>query len=733
MREHSSRDWENSTVNGREFLIFIFLLAGITATRLYNYLLFHSLAELFSIVIAVSLFLIVWNTRESIQNKSLLFLGIAYFFVALIDLAHTLAYKGMGVFPEFTSNLPTQLWIGARYLESLSLLSAPLFSERSFEPGRIVLFYLLAVALLFLSIFLFNIFPACYVEGKGLTPFKIVSEYVISGILLLSMFLYFRKGAGFPKESLRLLELSILFTVFSEIAFTQYVGVFELANMLGHIFKVISFYLIYLAIVSTGLRKPLDLLWRALKESEEKYRTLVEEMNEGVAILNPQEKFIYANPKAEEVFGVTPGKLEGRSLLEFIPPEELPKLEEQSQRRRAGMKDRYELEILGKDGKRRTLSVSVSPLRDSQGNFSGASGVFEDITIKRIKEREIERLAAIVNAVNEAFLLFDQEGRILSWNKRAEELFPLRNQNQRLDTYPELFFPQSREESLMQFEEVKKGKGHVRFESQVKTRENSNIPVWITLFPMPSSEEKKQEIGALIVDLTERKKAEELHADFIRSLIHDLSNPVTASLTAIELISREKSESSFLKDYLKILSLNLQRIASLVSNFSRALNWSSNGIKLEKTPQNLYEVLSKIVEAQRPLFTRKKVELVFKCEGQDFIILAHENLERAIGNILDNALKFTPEGGRVEISLKKEGGKALITICDTGTGISPHDLPHIFERFYKGRGAHTGTGLGLYTAKLTIEDLKGEISAESEAGKGSKFTVFLPLLSKISG
>ncbi|MGB9875854.1 MAG: MASE3 domain-containing protein [bacterium] len=733
MREHGSRDRGNSLVNGWEFLVFILLLAGITATRLYNYLLFHSLAELFSIVIAVSLFLIVWNTRESIQNKSLLFLGIAYFFVALIDLVHTLAYKGMGVFPEFTANLPTQLWIGARYLESLSLLLAPLFLEHSFEPRQVMLVYSLAVALLFLSIFLFNIFPACYVEGKGLTPFKIASEYIISGILLLSMFLYLRKRGGFPKESLRLIELSILFTVFSEIAFTQYVGVYEFANMLGHIFKVISFYLIYLAIVSTGLRRPLDLLWRALKESEEKYRTLVEGMNEGVAILDSQENFIYANPKAEEVFGVTPGQLEGRSLLEFIPPEELPKLEEQSSRRRAGMKDRYELEILGKDGKRKTLSVSVSPLRDSQGNFSGACGVFEDITIKKAREREIERLAAIINAVNEAFLLFDQEGKILTWNKRAVELFPLRNQDQRLNSYPELFSLQSKEEALMQFEEVTKGKGHSRFESQVKTRGDSNMPAWVTLFPIPLSEEKKREIGALIVDLTERKKAEELHADFIRSLIHDLSNPITASLTAIELISREKSESSSFKDYLEIISLNLQRIASLISNFSRALNWPSNGAKLEKTPQNLHQVLSKIVEAQRPLFARKKIELSFKSEGQDFIILAHENLERAIGNILDNALKFTPEGGRVEVSLKKEGGEALIRICDSGTGIPPHDLPHIFERFYKGRGTHTGTGLGLYTAKLTIEDLKGEISVESEVGKGSKFTISLPLFSKSSG
>jgi len=728
LKENSSGDWKNSVINRWELLTFTALLIGIMVTRLYSYLLFHSLAELFSIVIAFSLFLIVWNARESIQNKSLLFLGIAYLFVGLIDLVHTLAYKGMGVFPEFTSNLPTQLWIGARYLESFSLLGAPLFLERSFNPLRMMLFYSLIVTLFFLSIFLWNIFPACYVEGSGLTPFKIVSEYVISGILLLSLFLYFRKRSYFPGESLRLIELSILFTVFSEIAFTQYIGVYDFANMLGHVFKVISFYLIYLAIISTGLRQPLDLLWHALKESEEKYRTLVEGMSEGVAILDPEEKFVYANPPAEKVFGVNPGKLEGRSLLEFLPPEELPKLKEQTQRRKAGMKDRYELEILGADGKRRIISVSASPLRDDRGDFRGTSGVFEDITAKKAKEREIERLAAIVNAVNEAFLLFNQDGKILSWNKRAEELFPFLKQDQEAKSFLELFSPQSKEEARIQFEKAKRGGEDIRFESQVKTKEKGSMPVWITLFPIPLSE-----VGALIVDISERKKAEELHADFIRSLIHDLSNPISASLAAMELISIKGKNDPILREYLEIISLNIQRIANLTANFSRSLNWPSNGVKLGKNPQDLHQLLLKIVEAQRPLSARKGIELSFKSEGQDLVVLANENLERAIGNILDNALKFTPEGGEVEVTLRKEGEKALITISDTGRGISPHDLPHIFERFYKGAGAHTGTGLGLYTAKITIEEHEGEISVESEPGKGSKFSISLPLLLKSSG
>lgn len=83
------------------------MLTLITATRIYGYLLFHSIVELFSIVIAFTIFLIAWNSRESMDNDFLLYLGIVYFFVGSMDLFHTLAYKGMGVFPGFDSNLPT--------------------------------------------------------------------------------------------------------------------------------------------------------------------------------------------------------------------------------------------------------------------------------------------------------------------------------------------------------------------------------------------------------------------------------------------------------------------------------------------------------------------------------------------------------------------------------------------------------------------------------------------------
>jgi len=149
-------------------------------TSLYSYLLFHSLVELFSIVVASGIFIIAWNSRFFMKNNYLLFLGIAYLFIAGVDLIHTLSYSGMGVFKEYGPNLPTQLWIGARYMESLSLLIAPVFFYRSLDHRAVLGAYAVVFALLMGSIFYWGIFPTSYVEGEGLTPFKKGSEGTIA-------------------------------------------------------------------------------------------------------------------------------------------------------------------------------------------------------------------------------------------------------------------------------------------------------------------------------------------------------------------------------------------------------------------------------------------------------------------------------------------------------------------------------------------------------------------------
>jgi len=133
---------EKQLIFSKKYLYLLFgihVLLGLYLTSLYNYLLFHSLAELFSIVVACGIFMIAWNSRRFLDNNYLLLIGIAYLFVGGFDLIHILAYKGMNIFQGYETNLPTQLWISARYMESLPLLIAPLFLRRKLKVNLVYL------------------------------------------------------------------------------------------------------------------------------------------------------------------------------------------------------------------------------------------------------------------------------------------------------------------------------------------------------------------------------------------------------------------------------------------------------------------------------------------------------------------------------------------------------------------------------------------------------------------
>ena len=264
-------------------LLGVLVLLGLYLTSLYSYLLFHSIAEIFSIVVACGIFMVAINSRRFMDNSYFIFIGIAYLFVGGLDLIHTLGYAGMGVFQGYDANLPTQLWIVTRYIEALSLLIAPLLINRNLKYNYVFLGYTVVIFFLLVAIF-GRLFPDCFIEGEGLTLFKKISECIISAILLVSIFSLFQKRREFETGVLRLLVASIIVTIGSELAFIFYVSVYGFSNLIGHFFKIISFYLIYKAIIETGFAKPYNLLFRGLKqreetlrESEERYRQLAME------------------------------------------------------------------------------------------------------------------------------------------------------------------------------------------------------------------------------------------------------------------------------------------------------------------------------------------------------------------------------------------------------------------------------------------------------------------------
>ncbi|MBI4797579.1 MAG: hypothetical protein HY794_02340, partial [Desulfarculus sp.] len=217
-------------------------------SSLDSFQLFHTLAELFSIVVGCGAFMVAWNTRRFSDNHYILFVGIAYLFVGSIDLLHALAYKGMGVFPWVSADHPTQLWIAARYLNAGALLLAPVFAGRRLRPYLAMAGFALAAAALVGAIYA-GLFPSCYQEGLGTTPFKTASEFVVCGLTALAMWFTHHRRAHFDPQVLRLMLLAMGASILTEVAFSSYDDVFGMANQVGHYLKLLAFYLIYKAII----------------------------------------------------------------------------------------------------------------------------------------------------------------------------------------------------------------------------------------------------------------------------------------------------------------------------------------------------------------------------------------------------------------------------------------------------------------------------------------------------
>ena len=264
------------------------VVAALYLLRAYSYPLFHVFSELFSVVVAVTIFMIAWNTRRIASNSYFLFVGIGLLFVGLVDGLHALAFRGMNIFDGTDADLPTQLWLAARYLQTATLVGAPLVIGRALRGRAVFVAFGVATAALLWSIFGGH-FPVAFVEGQGLTTFKVGSEYLISALLVTAFWLTYFRRDYFEPRVLRLVMLSIALTVAGEVAFTLYTEPFGLANFIGHFLKIAAFYFIYKSLVEITLVQPYGVLFRGLKQSEEalrdseqRYRKIADSLQESL-------------------------------------------------------------------------------------------------------------------------------------------------------------------------------------------------------------------------------------------------------------------------------------------------------------------------------------------------------------------------------------------------------------------------------------------------------------------
>ncbi|MBD3197915.1 MAG: hypothetical protein GF317_22880 [Candidatus Lokiarchaeota archaeon] len=257
---------------------FTLIIILLIVSELYSYLLFHNISEILSITIAAGIFVIGWNTRNYSDSSFFTIFGISSLFTGIIDIFHTLSYEGMAIFLYYTSNLPTQLWIIARFMQSISLFLALILINRSVNYNYMFLAYTLITFILISLVFL-RLFPTTYLPGYGLTLFKIICEYIIILILAISIYILFMNRNQFSKRIYILILISIIASIFSELSFTFYIDVYDLSNFIGHVFKIIAFLSIYAGILQIGLENPIEMLFKQLKDREQKLTDLYKQTN----------------------------------------------------------------------------------------------------------------------------------------------------------------------------------------------------------------------------------------------------------------------------------------------------------------------------------------------------------------------------------------------------------------------------------------------------------------------
>ncbi|MHA2008910.1 MAG: PAS domain S-box protein [Promethearchaeota archaeon] len=496
-----------------------------------------------------------------------------------------------------------------------------------------------------------------------------------------------------------------------------------------------------------------------LRESEKKYRNMINNLDLGFYQVNWNGDLLNHNPAFNQLLGYERNEnLANINVLQFWQmPEEREKYLDEL--RSSGSIQNYTVHSKKKDGQNIVLQLNSHLIKDENDNPIKIQGLISDITEKfelerKVKESEI-RYRNLIESVPFSIALVDQKGVVIYCNPATERLLGYSEEElighefRKLPLINPKFLP----EMLKRFGRVSKGEKLPPFETELYTKDGNLI--WINYQTSLVKLGENFLIQAILYDTTERRKADllvqqeieklkeldQIRKDLISRVSHELKTPLVSVCGASELLL-ELFRDDIKEDTIELIEMIEKggtRLKHLVDNLLNITRIEYNKFKLEMNFHNLSDVVRDVSNELNYLIKRRQLEL--RLDLPDKLIFKFDRLriEQVILNLLSNSIKNTPPMGKIYIKLIKNGSWAELLVKDTGIGLTREEMARIFSRFGKieryGEGLEyidiQGSGLGLYISKEIIDLHKGKIwSASAGRDKGSTFTVKLPINEK---
>ncbi len=345
-----------------------------------------------------------------------------------------------------------------------------------------------------------------------------------------------------------------------------------------------------------------------------------------------------------------------------------------------------------------------------------AAIALENARLFKETEQERRKLSAIINSTQDAVLVTTPENKTLLLNPAAQEMLglnsypwenkPLAELTNNADLL-KLFMPDA-----PSMGEVPLPDGRVMWASVTKIPDMGRVTV--------------------LRDISAFKALDKLKRDFVTAFTHDLRTPLATVKGYIELVRMDGLVTDRQEEDLAGITRAANMMKSLLEDLLE-LSRLERLEELTREKMSLQETVRATVNVMKPLAEAKEIDFIWDDQLTETLMIEGNSvlLCRAVSNLLDNAIKYTPKGGRVNIQLSQNNDQALIAVIDNGPGIRAKDLPRVFEKFYRARPELDdvpGTGLGLAIVKTIVEQHGGQVWVESQPNMGSSFTLALPLL-----